>query len=90
MITEFARATGISQEELLGRNRRDRLCDARQLYWRLMKKNGYTVTRIANLCDRDHSSIVTGIQHVEHLLETGDRLVAEWNRKTKNITRYSE
>ncbi|MDR1646024.1 MAG: hypothetical protein LBS05_09455 [Tannerellaceae bacterium] len=86
MISEFARLIDIPKEELLGKRRSQRLDNARQLLWKKMRQNGYTVTWIAELFHRTHSSVSKGIQRSQFLLETGDRLVTYWNQKTESLT----
>lgn len=82
MITEFSTLSGVSVEELLGRSRKAEIVTARQLYWKLLHDElDYSFVRIAQLNERDHSTVSQGVRHVEALLESGDKYAAElWER----------
>lgn len=86
MICDVSVRTGIPVDHILGCSRVHDIAIVRQLYWKLLRiKKGYTVKLIGRLCERDHSTIVNGIKHVDGLLEINDEYaVLMWN-KVKEI-----
>jgi chromosomal replication initiation ATPase DnaA len=73
-------------DDILGRNRRREIIIVRQLYYKLVReKKGFTVAKIGELCDRDHSTITSGIKHVNDLLETKDDYTVKMWSKIKGI-----
>ena len=61
--------------------------NARQLLWLHLKRKGYTLAHIGQMCNRTHGAISEGIRRVCGLLEAGDCMVVEWDKK---INRMSE
>jgi len=72
VITEFAKITGILEDQILGRRRTQKLSDARHLYWYLLFANGFCYSEIARLNDRTHASVMWGIGKIDGLLQIGD------------------
>lgn len=86
MITEFAKAVGMPEQQILGRSREDNLADARHLYWKLLKeKRNYSLSTIGRLNDRTHATIKSGIEKVNGMLAIGDKVITEMWDKVKNI-----
>jgi chromosomal replication initiation ATPase DnaA len=73
-------------DDILGRNRRREIIIVRQLYYKLVReKKGFTISKIGELCGRDHSTITNGIKHVNDLLETKDYYAVKMWNKIKGI-----
>jgi chromosomal replication initiation ATPase DnaA len=87
MITEFAARTGVPAEEILGRCRRPRIAEARELYWYLLLLNGFRIVEIACLNERSHSTVISGTRHIKGLLETHDKAITDLYNLIKNIKR---
>ena len=86
MITTISTKTGISEEMILGKTRIYVVVTVRQLYYKLLReKMGYPFARIGELCNRDHSTIVNGLKHVNDLLEVGDGYAVSMWDKMKGI-----
>ena len=88
MILEVSNITGIPVEVILGRSRDPEVSCVRQLYWKILRdKKHYTFRRIAELNERETSSIQLGIKRVNNLLDTGDSMAREFWNKIKAIER---
>ena len=87
MITEIAKITGVSEEEILGRSRKQRISDARHLYFIVMLRNGFKNRDICRLNGVNHSTIIHGVNSFNGLLASGDSTVNLWYRMAKNIKR---
>jgi chromosomal replication initiation ATPase DnaA len=87
MITEFSKAVGIPELELLGNSHAHRVSDARQMYWYRLSVTGFSRKEIARLSDRDHSTITNGIKRITGLLDACDTKITEMYDLTKNIKR---
>jgi chromosomal replication initiation ATPase DnaA len=87
MIIEFSARTGISVEDLLGRRRFQQIVEARQLYWYILSLNGFRITEIARLNEREHGSIISGIRRIKGFLDTKDFTVTKMYYLTKDIKR---
>lgn len=81
MVVYVSNITGIPVETILGRSRDTKVSCVRQLYWKLLReKKRYTFRKIAELNERDTSSVQLGVKRVNNLLETGDEMACElWN-----------
>jgi len=73
MITEFSKLVRIPASDILGRSRKDRINDARQVYWLLLYENGFNYTEIARLNERTHATVLSGICRVKMLLQSRDK-----------------
>lgn len=82
MVIYVSNITGIPVEIIIGRSRDPKVSCVRQLYWKLLReKKRYTFRKIGELNDRDTSSVQLGVQRVNNLLETGDKMACElWNQ----------
>lgn len=86
MISEFSRAVGIPELQILEGGREQWLADARHLYWKLLRdKRGFTLQQIARLNDRTHCTIRHGIIRVNDLLNMGDKSMVEMWEKVKDL-----
>lgn len=75
VITEVAERHQIKAKAILGHRRNADVCAARQeLMWRLFTESGYSLSSIARLLDRDHTTIRSGIAKVRKTIVEGD----EW------------
>ena len=85
MIIEFARMAGYSVDVILGDSRKKEIVAARQLYWKLLRENGFSLEQIANLSGYSHSNVLQGIRVANERLEVKDKTAcAMWN-KVKNV-----
>ena len=57
--------TGIAVKDLLGKSRMRRIAHARFLIWFIAHREGLTLQQIARAFDRDHTTILHGIQREE-------------------------
>jgi len=87
MITEFAKLTCIPELSILGNSRRNNISDARELYWLILHRNGFSYSAIARLCDRTHATILSGIRRANRLLEVKDAKMTKLYELTKHINR---
>jgi chromosomal replication initiation ATPase DnaA len=55
--------TGLTKEQLLGRQKLNRIVEARHwLCWRLYRETTMSMTAVGNYLDRDHTSVLNGIR----------------------------
>lgn len=88
MVVEVSKLTGIPVELILGRSRDPKVSCVRQLYWKLLRdEKHYTFRRIAELNERETSSIQLGVKRANNLLDTGDSMAYEFWNKIKAIER---
>lgn len=72
VITEVAERHQIKAKAILGYRRNADVCAARQeLMWRLFTESGYSLSSIARLLDRDHTTIRSGIAKVRKTIDEG-------------------
>jgi chromosomal replication initiation ATPase DnaA len=58
--------TGLTKEQLLGRQKLNRIVEARHwLCWRLYRETTMSMTAVGNYLDRDHTSVLNGIRRHE-------------------------
>ena len=87
MVAEVSMRTGIPVEVILGRNRTPIVVCARQLYWKLLRRRRLTFREISELCDRDTSTVSIGVNRIEGLLQSGDKLATDMWTLIKDIDR---
>jgi chromosomal replication initiation ATPase DnaA len=82
MIYEISKKTGVPVELILGRSRVVGIVCVRQLYWKLLReRKRYTFREIAELNERDISTVQQGICRANGLLQAGDKMACElWNK----------
>ncbi len=86
MIDEVSKKTGIPVEIIRGRGRDLKVSCVRQLYWKLLReRKRYTFSKIAELNDRNASSVKLGVRRVNNLLEIGDEIACGLWNKLKTI-----
>ncbi|WP_416349488.1 helix-turn-helix domain-containing protein [Proteiniphilum sp.] len=86
MICDVSVRTGMHVDDILGRSRIQDIALVRQLYWKLLRmKKSYSFKTIGRLCERNHSTIVNGIKHVDSLLEINDEYAVKMWNKVKDI-----
>ena len=56
--------TGIDSSLLLSRNRTAPVADARFICWWLLKQRGHSLSSIAAIFGRDHSTVIHGVRSV--------------------------
>jgi chromosomal replication initiation ATPase DnaA len=80
MIEKLISVTGYSESDLLGRSRKANLVIARQLHWKKLRETGHTTLEIGKMYGRRHGTIISGVKHVNGLLQVQDRYASElWN-----------
>ena len=57
--------TGVSVKELMSKRRTERIAHARFLIWFIAQREGMSLMQIARAFDRDHTTILHGIQREE-------------------------
>ena len=86
MITEFSKAVGVPELQILGRDR-GRMADIREAYWLLLHENGFNYCEIGKLCERTHATIMSGVRRIWELLDSGDKEIRRIYELTKHIKR---
>jgi len=87
MITEVAKITGVSEEEILGTSRKERIKDARHLYFFILRENGFRLSEIAKSSGKHHATVINGINSFKNLLNSSDFTIEMWYSLAKNIKR---
>ena len=64
VLLEACRAAGTTVEAVKARNKRQRASASRQLVYALLRSSGLSWWSIAILVDRDHSTVIHGVQRV--------------------------
>ena len=90
MITEFSKAVCIPELVILDRDKRQDIADARELYWFILQKNGFSRSEIARLCNRTYATVISGVRRVNRLLEAKDAKMIRLHELTKEIERYAD
>lgn len=68
VLHEVATRHGVEVQDIVGRSRAKRLVAARQEAFYLMKEHGYSMSQIGRFCNRDHTTVMHGIEkHAEKL-----------------------
>ena len=70
---------------ILGTDRAAIICEARQLYWLVLRDRGFTLQAIGRLSGRTHAAVLKGIIHFEGLLSCGDKRAQLWYDRAKRI-----
>lgn len=61
-IRDVSAATGVSVDDLLGRGRRRKITQARQLAMFIAREKGAAYSAIARVFGRDHTTIIHGVR----------------------------
>jgi len=81
IISNIEKATGIAYSELKSKNRERNTVIARQyaMYqlYDILHPLGYTLTEIAKMFNRDHTTVIYSIRQVEDALSAGDFLITK-------------
>ena len=86
MITEFCKILKVSESDVLGTSRQWKTAIIRQLYWKLLRQNGFSLHETGRLCERHHSTIHLGVKHADNMIETSGEFREMWD-KVKLIKR---
>lgn len=90
-IESFARRSGYSVDDLMGRMRGDKLCGARQIYWKMLSGGGMSASAIGRMFNRTHATIISGVKRINGLLESKDAFsVTLWNVANATISAKDE
>lgn len=87
MITEFARLVGLKEEDILGKSRKKKFSEPRQMYWYLLYESGFSYETIGMLNERDRTTIYWSVQKISFLLKEKDAVFTEMYNKVKHIKR---
>ncbi len=85
IITKSAEALGITPETLKSREQKAEVSTARQLQWKVLRRQGLTFREIGEIYNRAGTTILNGITRVDELLETNDQLATEQWEKIKEF-----
>ena len=85
MILEFAEKTGFPVDDILSYSRKMELVAARQLYWKLLRENGFSLEQIANLSGYSHANVLQGIRVANERLEVKDKIACAMWKKVKDV-----
>lgn len=66
----------IPEPELTGRSRINRYVEIRQAHWLLLRKE-HTLQQIANLYNRTHATVYSGIKKAQGLIDVHDKKMME-------------
>lgn len=66
----------IQESELTGPSRESRFVEARHAHWYLLRKK-HTLQQIANLYNRTHATVYSGVKRASGLIEIHDRKMME-------------
>lgn len=68
IASEVSQVSGVSLEEMQGRDRRKHIVAARQVcYWQA-RKSGHSLPEIGRFFNRDHTTVLSGIRKLEPIL----------------------
>lgn len=68
VLHDVATRHGVEVQDIVGRSRARRLVAARQEAFYLMKEHGYSLSQIGRFCNRDHTTVMHGVEkHAEKL-----------------------
>jgi chromosomal replication initiation ATPase DnaA len=87
IINITSEITGVNESAILSRSRMRDEAEARFLIMRIAKERRHTLTKIGEQLDRDHTSIMHGIQKCESLCEIDASYLASYiliNRQLNN------
>ncbi len=80
MITEFCKILVVNPDDVLGESRRPAYTLPRMLYWKLMRREGYTLAEIGRLNGRHHSTVIHALRRANELIEVDREVRAMWER----------
>jgi chromosomal replication initiation ATPase DnaA len=77
--------TGFEWQELLLKNRSRNRVTARHITFYIIREKlpHYTLMSIGKLFNKDHTTIIYGIQNIQNLLQTKNALTVEWYNAIK-------
>lgn len=78
MIRDYCKALGLREQDVLGDSRVWKLSEARQMYWLLLRENGFGVSEIGRLNGRSHATVLQGIRHIEGLIAADVEVGRRW------------
>jgi chromosomal replication initiation ATPase DnaA len=75
MITlkQYSEKVGVPIESLLGKSRKYPVAAARETYWLHLRQNGLTHSKIAEMFNRDRTTVISGIDRAKNLILTNDK-----------------
>ena len=72
-LSEYARLVGIKESDLTSRSRKQKVSDAREVYWYELHNTGYSYPKIARMFNRrSHTSILSAKKRIRKLIDIGD------------------
>jgi chromosomal replication initiation ATPase DnaA len=79
VIDHFAKIAELEPTEITSKSKHHEICLLRQVIWRFLnEKNKMTVSEIGRFFDRDHSTIISGINRANNLVETRDPIIQKY------------
>ena len=72
ILRHCAIAWGVSMNDLMAKGREHNKCMARHVYCYVAKNEGYTLSQIGSMINRDHSTVLNSKRVAEELLETSE------------------
>lgn len=83
MIKTLTSHYKISKKDLFSDSRKPQVAEPRQLHWLVLRRKGYTLKSIGDMYNRKHSTVYSGIKHIECLIDS-DKKVREIYQKVTN------
>jgi len=68
---------GVTEQELKGRSREQRLVEVRHAAWYILRKK-HTLREIAKFYNRTHATVYAGIKRTQGLLDVHDRKMTKF------------
>lgn len=77
VIRAVSQATDVSRAEMMSPTRAAHVCDARRMCWLLLRREGWTLTRIGTAFMRSHASVIHALRKraPAELLARAERLL---------------
>jgi len=87
---------GITKTDLTRRCRKQQLCEARHLLWKVLREHGYGVCQLADLYERRHGAVSHGVKQMNMAIQINRRIENKYNlvksyiknKKESNGTTY--
>ena len=87
---------GIPVSDLIRRCRKQQLCEARHLLWKVLREEGYGVCQLEELYERRHGAVSHGVKQMTMTVQVNRRIENKYkliksyikNTKEENGTTY--
>jgi chromosomal replication initiation ATPase DnaA len=81
IIDGCARVCGFTYEQIVARDRHEKLHTVRQLIYMRLRAEGCSYSQIGRLFGRSHSTVILAVQSAERLIAVNDPLIMEFQQK---------